>query len=217
MATEGKRDENFKEKSIRLEELPSELLLKIFSFLDITNLLKCSQTSKRIRSICYDDSLWQKINLRKMTVPTEFLQKVIGYGCKSLNLSKANLVGTLRLENESQLTNLDLLGCSATSHVFEVLLKSCTNLQKLQFTNTINVDYQKVLQLKLMPNLKSLFIDCPLYSVLDIEIEHQLREVLPDVSVNGQPTMASVCKKEAYLSFQENKRFWSKFLKSMGR
>jgi hypothetical protein len=138
MATEGKRDENFKEKSIRLEELPSELLLKIFSFLDITNLLKCSQTSKRIRSICYDDSLWQKINLRKMTVPTEFLQKVIGYGCKSLNLSKANSVGTLRLENKSQLTNLDLLGCSATSHVFEELLKSCHYLEKLTFTQQLD-------------------------------------------------------------------------------
>ena len=152
-----------------------------------------------------------------MTVPTEFLQKVIGYGCKSLNLSKANLVGTLRLENKSQLTYLDLLGCSAMNHVFEELLKSCHYLQKLEFTNNINVDYQRILKLKLMPNLKSLFIDCPLYSVLDIEIEHQLREVLPDISVNGQPKMATACKKEAYLSFQENKRFWSKFLKSMGR
>ena len=149
-----------------------------------------------------------------MTVPTEFLRKVIGYGCKSLNLSKANLVGTLRLENRSQLTNLDLLGCSATSQVFEELLKSCHYLQKLQFTNKINVDYQKMLQLKLMPNLKSMFIDCPLYSVLDVEIEHRLREVLPDVSVNHYPPMTTVCKKEAYLIFQRNKSFVKKMFKS---
>ena len=77
MANEENSDENLKDKSIRLEEFPSEILLKILSFLEITNLLKCSQTSKRIRTICYDDSLWQKINLRKKTVPTEFLQKVI--------------------------------------------------------------------------------------------------------------------------------------------
>ena len=186
MANEESSNVNLKDKSIRFEEFPSELLLKILSYLEITNLLKCSQTSKRIRSICHDDSLWQKINLRKKTVPTEFLRKVIGYGCKSLNLSKANLVGTLRLENKSQLTNLHLLGCSATSHVFEELLKSCTYLQKLEFTNNINVDYQRILKLKLMPNLKSLFIDYP-RTVLDVEIEEQLIKELSDVSVNGNP------------------------------
>jgi len=138
MATEGNRDENFKEKYIRLEEFPSELLLKIFSFLEITNLLKCSQTSKRIRAICYDDSLWQKINLSKKTVPNGVLQKVISFGCKSLNLNEAKIVGTLRLENESQFTDLDLSGCSATSHVFEELLKSCHYLQKLTFTQPLD-------------------------------------------------------------------------------
>ena len=54
MANEGNGDENFKEKSIRLEEFPNELLMKIFIFLEITNLLKCSQISKRIRAICYE-------------------------------------------------------------------------------------------------------------------------------------------------------------------
>ena len=133
MANEGNRDENF-----RLEEFPSELLLKIFSFLEITNLLKCSQTSKRIRAICYDDSLWQKINLSKRTVPTEFLQKVIGFGCKCLNLNEAKIIGTLRLENDSQFTDLDLSGCSATSYVFEELLRSCHDLQKLTFTRPLD-------------------------------------------------------------------------------
>ena len=134
-----------------------------------------------------------------MTVPTEFLQKVIGYGCKSLNLSKANLVGTLRLENKSQLTYLDLLGCSAMNHVFEELFKSCHYLQKLEFTNNINVDYQKMLQLKLMPNLKSLFIDYPRYTMLDVEIEQQHIKELKDVSVNRNPPIATLCKEETFL------------------
>ena len=140
MANEGNRDKNFMEKSIRLEELPNELLLKIFSFLEITNLLNCSQTSKRIRVICYDDSLWQKINLSKKKVTTEFLQKVIGYGCKSLNLNEAKIVGTLSLENESPFTDLDLSACSATSHILEELLRSCHYLQKLTLTQPLNFD-----------------------------------------------------------------------------
>ena len=99
------KEDNLQDKSVRFEDFPAEILLNIFNFLEIDNLLKCSQTSKRNRVICYDDSLWQKVNLTKKEVPTEFLQKVIAYGCKCLNLNEAEVVGTLRLENESQLTN----------------------------------------------------------------------------------------------------------------
>ena len=127
-----------KYENLIFEEFPNELLLKILSFLEITNLLKCSQTSKRIRTICKDESLWQKINLSKKRVPTEFLKKVITYGCKSLNLNETKIVGNLRLENQSQLTNLDLSGCSARSHVFEELLQSCHYLEKLTFTQQLD-------------------------------------------------------------------------------
>ena len=140
MANERSRYKDLKDKSIRFEDFPAEILMKILNFLEINNLLKCSQTSKRIRVICYDKSLWQTINLSKKKVPTEFLQKLIGYGCKSLNLNETNLVGTLQLENESQLTNLDLSGCSARSHVFVELLRSCHYLQKLTFTQPLNFD-----------------------------------------------------------------------------
>jgi hypothetical protein len=78
--------------------------------------------------------LWQKINLSKKRVPTE----VITCGCRSLNLNEAKIEGNLRLENESQLTNLDLSGCSARRHVFEELLKSCHHLQKLTFTQQLD-------------------------------------------------------------------------------
>ena len=63
-------------------------------------------------------------------------------------------------------------------------------LEKLDLTN-IDIDYQKMFELKLMPKLKSL--DCLCYRS---EILHQLREQLPDVSVNGYPPMATVCKKK---------------------
>ena len=138
MANEENSDENLKDKSIRFEEFPSELLLKILSFLEITNLLKCSQTSKRIRVICYDDSLWQKIDLSKKKVTTDLIQKVIDNGCKYLNLNEAKIVATIRLKNESQLTDLDLSACSAFSHVFEELLGSCNYLQKLTFTQQLD-------------------------------------------------------------------------------
>jgi len=158
--------ENLQDNSIRFEDFPEEILLKMLNFLEINELLKCSQTSKRIRVICYDDSLWQTINLSKKKVRTEFLKKVISHGCKSLNLNEAKLVGTLRLKNESQLTNLDLSGCSAMSHVFQELLKSCHYLQKLTFTQPLNFD---TLSAMTSNNGKTL-------QVLNCWWEHQSRE-----------------------------------------
>ena len=138
MANERNRYKKLKDKPIRFEDCPAEILMQILNFLEINNLLKCSQTSKRIRVICYDKSLWQTINLSKIRVPIGFLQKVINDGCKRLNLNEARVVGALRLENKSQLTNLDLSGCSAMSHVFGDLLKSCHCLKKLTFTQPLN-------------------------------------------------------------------------------
>ena len=139
MADEGK-DKNLMEKSIGFEKFPDEILLNILSFLEVVDLIKCSQTSKRIKGISYEKSLWQKINLSKKIVPTEFLQKVIHYGCKWLNLNQTQLIGSLRLENESQLTYLDLSGCIAESlSVFEELLNSCHFLRTLSFTQEVNI------------------------------------------------------------------------------
>ena len=139
MANEGKY-ENLMDKSIEFEAFPNELLLNILGFLEIIDLIKCSQTSKRVRVICYEKSLWQKINLSKKRVQTEFLQKVIDYGCKCLSLNEAKIIGTLRLENESQLNHLDLSGCRAENQsVFNELLNSCHSLQTLSFTNAVNI------------------------------------------------------------------------------
>ena len=134
------KDESLLDKSIKFVDFPNELLLNILGFLEIVNLIKFSQTSKRMRVLCYDKSLWQKINLSRKRVTSEFLQKVINYGCKWLNLSEAKLFGTLRLENKSQLNHLDLSGCGAENQsVFEELLKSCHSLQTLSFTQEVDI------------------------------------------------------------------------------
>merc|ERR550534_2793542 len=47
----------------QLEDLPDELILKIFRFLNIEGILKCGQVSRRIRAISNDQSLWLQLNL----------------------------------------------------------------------------------------------------------------------------------------------------------
>ena len=54
---------------VELDDLPDEIILKIFTFLDIKEILKCGQISQRIRAISNDESLWLQLNFFEGHVP----------------------------------------------------------------------------------------------------------------------------------------------------
>ena len=75
LATSAKRQ---KISTKALDQMrPDEVLLKIYAYLSMKNLVRCSGVSKRIRRICHDESLWQKINLYGKIVPSEFIELVL--------------------------------------------------------------------------------------------------------------------------------------------
>ena len=93
----------------QLENLPNEILLKIFNFMNpkIKELILFGQVSRRIRSIAHDHLLWQNVNLfPKRSVPTGLLQMILENGCKRLNTC-SQISGTLMLNQESQLEFLN--------------------------------------------------------------------------------------------------------------
>ena len=114
-------------------DLPDELILKVFSYTETMDVLRCGQVSKRIRTISNDNSLFQTVNLSGKYVKTNILETVLNKGCKSLNLSDSYIFGYfLSLIQNSQLRELDLSNCKATtSDVLDDLLASCHSLQKL--------------------------------------------------------------------------------------
>ena len=112
-------------------DLPNELILKVFSYSEPKELLSFGQLSKRIRKISHDKSLWQRVNLSKKIVKTELLEIILNKGCMSLNLSKSTILGSLSLDKESQLRNLNLDDCT-NIEVLEELLASCYSLEKLE-------------------------------------------------------------------------------------
>ena len=129
-------------------DLPNELILKVFSYSEPKELISSGQLSKRIRKISHDKSLWQQVNLSKKIVKTEFLEMILDKGCISLNLSKSIILGSLSLDKESQLRNLNLDDCT-NIEVLEELLASCYSLVKLDqmhftfFTFTNYVDKKR--------------------------------------------------------------------------
>ena len=72
----------------QLQDLPDEIILKIFAFLYKKDLLHLAQVSKRTSVISQDYSLWHSVNFKKKKVPAVFLQQVINRKCKFLGWSR---------------------------------------------------------------------------------------------------------------------------------
>ena len=125
------------------ENLPNEVLLTVLSFLDLFDITRVAQVSIRLRNLCEDEGSIQKfvekINLYNKKVPIEFLEKVLDYGCKYLNLNTAslevkgaNIRGQIKLNNPSNLKYLDISACGGnTELIIESFLESCKSLEKL--------------------------------------------------------------------------------------
>ena len=126
---------------VELDDLPDEIILKIFTFLDIKEILKCGQISQRIRAISNDESLWLQLNFFEGHVPYGLLEKAVENGCRYLSLAFACLVGG---ENSKIPLNLSYLEMSqhsdnepGTLEVHKGLLRNCHSLQKLAMENLI--------------------------------------------------------------------------------
>ena len=123
---------------VQFEALPNEVILHVFSYLKIVDLLKCGQVSKRFRAISNDDQyLWpKKFNLCYKKVPVGFLERLLENGCKYLSLSEAVLEGTLYLPKASKLQYLNISGFELERYKknSEKLIESCYSLQKLSLS-----------------------------------------------------------------------------------
>ena len=61
----------------QLENLPNEILLNIFDYMDIEDLIICGLVSRRIRMIVHDHSLWQKVDQQtKINLPKGLLELI---------------------------------------------------------------------------------------------------------------------------------------------
>ena len=138
-------------KMASIKDLPDQVLLKVTNYLELKDLTKFGEVSKKMRIITSDQSLWKKINLSKhepgfwsyeIDVPTDFLKMAIENGCQYLSLQYMKLgnsgepismtsEGDLRLDKASSLKYLNLNYCDAHVLTFEEILASCHSLEKL--------------------------------------------------------------------------------------
>ena len=139
--------ENKTLKMTTIVNLPNEVLMKILSYLNITELSQLSRACKRLYHFCKDESLQQKcvekINLYNKRVPIKFLENILDKGCKYLNINNAFLsydegtvkANKIKLTSTPQLKYLDITYCSGKENILESLLSSCNSLEKFALQN----------------------------------------------------------------------------------
>ena len=131
---------------LELAEFPDEIILKMFSSLDLKDLLNCGQVSKRFRSISHDEFLWQRIDLTGTSVSAAFIQFILDRGCKHLDLSNSFALDLNPIQhifnNCVQLTELNLVESTNISiKESSFLFKSRTpQLEKVEICILYNED-----------------------------------------------------------------------------
>ena len=123
-----------KRSQLQLESLPDELLLKIFSYMNMQELLQYGQVSKRIRAICSDKSFWEDTYLVKKKVKADFIKFILDRNCDLLVIDKTVINGCVKLNKTSKLAYLSLFcyTLDATKDFYHEILNSCCSLESLR-------------------------------------------------------------------------------------
>ena len=119
-----------------MEKIPIEILMKIFSYLEIQDLGRCAMVSKTFHEMAYERRLWQKlpINLFNNEVPVGFLQHIMKHGIAYMSLDCARIIGdSVHFTQQKSLKYLilNIYRYGQGREVKKNLLASCTQLEKL--------------------------------------------------------------------------------------
>ena len=132
--------------TVKLEDLPNEVILKVLGNLGMEDLFACAKLSRRFKCVSQDESLWIKMNISLRKLPMSYLLRVLDNGCKHLSLYHSRIraeTGTsddFILRKPCQLRYLDFSFCKAFDDcVLGTILTSCNSLQKLSLARIRNI------------------------------------------------------------------------------
>lgn len=138
-------------KSSPFDRIADDSMLKIFSWLDSTDLCSCARVCRRWENLSWEPSLWRSIKLNGENLCGDravrgVLRRLCGQGrtgacpnvervllCDGARLTDKGL--TLLARRCPELTHLQLQGCATVTNpaLFELATR-CTNLQHLDLT-----------------------------------------------------------------------------------
>ncbi|XP_041811011.1 F-box/LRR-repeat protein 2 isoform X1 [Chelmon rostratus] len=151
------------------KKLPKELLLRIFSYLDVVTLCRCAQVSKAWNVLALDGSNWQKIDLFNFQTDiegrvVENISKRCGGFLRQLSLRGCLSVGDASMKTFAQncrnIEVLNLNGCTKiTDSTCLSLSKFCSKLKQLDLTSCVSISNH---------SLKALSDGCRMLELLNL-------------------------------------------------
>ncbi|KAM4808358.1 S-phase kinase-associated protein 2-like [Rhinophrynus dorsalis] len=120
------------QSAVSWNELPDELLLSIFSYLHLTDLLKVSRVCKRWHRLSTDESLWQNLDLTGKHLSDGVIGKVLSLGVVVFRCPRS-CIGEPLFKNTRplRLQHVDLSNCTISVDALQSILSRCHRLQNL--------------------------------------------------------------------------------------
>ncbi|KAH0817880.1 hypothetical protein GEV33_004911 [Tenebrio molitor] len=193
------------------KKLPKELLLRIFSYIDVVSLCRCAQVSKAWNVLALDGSNWQRIDLFDFQKDVEgpiienisrrcggFLRQLSLRGCQSIADGSMKTLAQLCPNVE----DLNLNGCKKlTDASCTAFSKHCSKLQKLNLDSCSAITDN---------SLKALSDGCPNLTHINISWCSNITE-------NGVEALARGCRKLKSFISKGCKQITSRAVICLGR
>ncbi|KAL7989089.1 hypothetical protein Chor_008008 [Crotalus horridus] len=167
------------------ETVADELLLGIFSYLNLTDLLKVSQVCQRWHRLSLDESLWQTLDLAGKNLLPGVIGQLLPLGVIAFRCPRS-CIGTPLFKTSRALCvqHLDLSNCTIKVIDLESILGRCQNLQNLSLEGLI-LSSDIVRSIAQNPNLVRLNLSgCSGFSADTVEV---LLKSCPSDSVMLKP------------------------------
>ena len=175
---------------VSLEDLPNEILVKIFGYLSIKELFQCGQVSHRLRKLSKEKSFWKKIYVLGQVIPEKCMEQIIRNNVKSLGLYGCTVppVNSQFLkDHELDLRHLSISdGCNGNDDFLASLVACSQSLEKLDLSES-----RFDLVSKCIENIpKQNFIK-----------SIDLSAILPDLDFKSVQTIVDNCRELSEISF----------------
>nr|XP_033785109.1 S-phase kinase-associated protein 2 [Geotrypetes seraphini] len=121
--------------------MPDELLLGIFSYLSLSELLKVSNVCKQWHRLSFDESLWYSLDVTGRTLLPGVLGQLLSTGVVAFRCPRA-CVGEPLFKNSSSLRvlHIDLSNCTINVSALQSILCRCHRIQNLSLEGLVLSD-----------------------------------------------------------------------------
>ncbi|NXT19595.1 SKP2 protein, partial [Syrrhaptes paradoxus] len=114
------------------DTLPDELLLSVFAYLSLSDLLKVSLINKRWHRLSFDESLWQSLDLTGQNLEPGVIGQVLPAGVTVLRCPRSCIGNPLfKTSKPLRIRHMDLSNCTVSVADLERILCRCERLQNL--------------------------------------------------------------------------------------